>query len=484
MNFPLDVLDEPLLEFGNGGRAIDPRLGLMEHGPLQPGTGDKVRLAVIGTKDTVEGFERFVERCRTGIPAPQGRLANLRPPFPGLGNANPFRCSFEVETGGTAVLPRRDIERILREKDNDAAVRAAVDLFANHALAVHESSARPDVVMFALPTELIERVVNDSVTADAEDEPLPDHVPAGQPLDFRDLLKARTLHHRCPSQIVWPTTWDDSLKISRKLNGRPRRTQDPATRAWNLFNALFYKAGRVPWRLHTPEGGLKTSYCGISFYRDETGLNLLTSSAQMFDERGRGLILKGGRARTERNERHPYLTREDAYDLLRRALDAYRMHHRHYPARLVLYKTSRFNPGEVAGFEAALEEAQVDARDFVWIQEGSPLMLMREGDYPPLRGSVLEFGRETMLYTRGSVPFFKTYPGQRVPKPLLLRPYQQDSTNHELAAETLALTKMNWNSTQFDGSTPITLKAARQVGRILKHVPQGLEVPGDYRYFI
>ena len=484
MTFPLDVLDEPMLEFGGGGRAIDPRMGLMEFGTLQPGTGDKVRLAVIGTADTVDGFDRFLERCRAGIEAPAGRLANLRPHFPGLGNANPFQCTFEVEAGGKAVLPRRDIERIIRERDDNAAVRAAVDLFVEHAVSIHESSARPDVVVCALPTELIERVVNDTVMPDGDDEPLPESVPAGQPLDFRDLLKARTVHLRSPTQIIWPTTWDDNQKINRKLNGRVRRNQDAATRAWNLFNALFYKAGRVPWRLATPEDGLKTSYCGISFYRDETGQHLLTSSAQMFDERGKGLILKGGRARTERNERHPYLTRSDAYDLLRRALEAYRRHHRHFPARLILYKTARFHAEEVDGFEAAIEEASIELRDFVWIYENSPLMIMREGDYPPLRGSLVDLGRESMLYTRGSVPFFKTYPGMRVPRPLIIRPHRQDTTNRDIAAETLALTKMNWNSTQFDGASPITLQAARRVGRILKHIPQGFDVQSDYRHFI
>lgn len=326
--------------------------------------------------------------------------------------------------------------------------------------------------------------MNDAVTADGDDEPLPENVPAGQPLDFRDLLKARTVHLRSPTQIIWPSTWDENQKIGRKLNGRVRRTQDAATRAWNLFNALFYKAGRVPWRLATPEDGLKTSYCGISFYRDETGQHLLTSSAQMFDERGKGLILKGGRARTERNERHPYLTRADAYDLLRRALEAYRRHHRHFPARLVLFKTARFHPDEVDGFDAAIDEASIDASDFVWIYENSPLMIMREGSYPPLRGSLVDLGRESMLYTRGSVPFFKTYPGMRVPRPLVIRPHRQDSTNRNIAAETLALTKMNWNSTQFDGASPITLQAARRVGRILKHIPQGLDVQSDYRHFI
>jgi hypothetical protein len=72
----------------------------------------------------------------------------------------------------------------------------------------------------------------------------------------------------------------------------------------------------------------------------------------------------------------------------------------------------------------------------------------------------------------------------RVPRPLIIRPHRQDSTNRDIAAETLALTKMNWNSTQFDGASPITLQAARRVGRILKHIPQGFDVQSDYRHFI
>ena len=37
-------------------------------------------------------------------------------------------------------------------------------------------------------------------------------------------------------------------------------------------------------------------------------------------------------------------------------------------------------------------------------------------------------------------------------------------------SDTLALTKMNWNNTQFDGHAPITIRAARQVGNILNYV--------------
>ena len=49
-------------------------------------------------------------------------------------------------------------------------------------------------------------------------------------------------------------------------------------------------------------------------------------------------------------------------------------------------------------------------------------MLMREGNYPALRGTAGQLGEDLLLYTRGSVPWYRTYPGARTPTPLLLRP--------------------------------------------------------------
>ena len=42
MIFKSHVFDEPMLEFGDGGRHRDPRQGLREFGPLQPRSGDVV----------------------------------------------------------------------------------------------------------------------------------------------------------------------------------------------------------------------------------------------------------------------------------------------------------------------------------------------------------------------------------------------------------------------------------------------------------
>ena len=110
----------------------------------------------------------------------------------------------------------------------------------------------------------------------------------------------------------------------------------------------------------------------------------------------------------------------------------------------------------------------------------------RDQPHPPLRGTAMRLDDErSILYTRGSVDFFRTYPGLYVPNPLMLHAQRRDTPDWILLLkETLALTKMNWNGTQFDGALPITLKAARQVGDILKYVPDGTTPDPRYRFYM
>jgi hypothetical protein len=88
------------------------------------------------------------------------------------------------------------------------------------------------------------------------------------------------------------------------------------------------------------------------------------------------------------------------------------------------------------------------------------------------------------LYTRGSVDFYMAYPGMYVPKSLEIHAAQVDQSPRKLAEEVLSLTKMNWNNTQFDNSLPITIKAARQVGGILKYALDLPKVASSYSYYM
>jgi len=70
-----------------------------------------------------------------------------------------------------------------------------------------------------------------------------------------------------------------------------------------------------------------------------------------------------------------------------------------------------------------------------------------------------------------------------LPRGLELELVEADSSPRQLAEEALALTKMNWNNTQFDSALPITLRAARQVGGILKYTVNLPTIASNYAFY-
>jgi hypothetical protein len=155
------------------------------------------------------------------------------------------------------------------------------------------------------------------------------------------------------------------------------------------------------------------------------------------------------------------------------------------PARLVVHKTSSYTDDESAGLRAAADETGLDTLELLWMPSHEDVRLFRAGEHPPLRGSLLSLGDERhVLYTRGSVPAYGTYPGMYIPTPLGFRTIDTESSPVALAAELLALTKMNWNQTQLDGRLPITLRTADTVGDNLRHVPVNVRPQARYAFYM
>ncbi|MGY3591482.1 hypothetical protein ACVIGB_008938 [Bradyrhizobium sp. USDA 4341] len=480
--FDTRIFPEPELEFGDQHHHPDPRLGLLEAGPLQYPLGDVMKIAVVGNTKTIEDAQKFMEAAAAGLAGKTEKHPNLHPDFPGLGNQNPFRCKLEIVV--SAALPQARIDKIRKEPLNDKAVEMAVDEFVAQLEVIAESSSRPDVAIIALPVGLIERVWNAKVDSGGTTEK--DDSGGSDAPNFRGLLKAKTMRFSFPIQIVWEDVFDDSVVIPRKVKeSSARKIQDRADRTWNLLTTLYYKGtGRIPWRRYPKEGEYAACYIGISFYREVGGQQLFTSAAQMFDERGRGFILKGRRAQTESRGRHPYMTREDAHDLIDQALAAYKQHHMNYPARIIVLKTSKFRDEEADGIIEALDAVGAELRDLVWVQELVSIKVLRDGNYPVMRGTFVELDGKGLLYTNGSIPYYGTYPGMYDPRPLLVCPHpRSDSTVAQLADEIFSLTKINWNSTQMNQKLPIPIRAARAVGEVLKYVTDDV-VTSDYRKYI
>ena len=121
---------------------------------------------------------------------------------------------------------------------------------------------------------------------------------------------------------------------------------------------------------------------------------------------------------------------------------------------------------------AARHAAQRDHRGAPELTQSDNAMLVRGTNYyPPLRGTLLSLcDEEHSLYTHGSVPYYKAYPGLHVPRPLGIRPCVANRSIESIASEILSLTKLNWNRARLDSRMPITLLTAQRVGEILRHV--------------
>jgi hypothetical protein len=133
-------------------------------------------------------------------------------------------------------------------------------------------------------------------------------------------------------------------------------------------NSSSYKAGGIPWRLLRDAAELTTGFVGVSFYRSLDGARLLTSVAQVFNEHGEGVIVKGGPAQLDKEDKTPHLSEPDAHALLKQAIQVYRREHRTSPARVVVQKTSRMTPEEPAGFDAAAQEHAIDTIELLFVR--------------------------------------------------------------------------------------------------------------------
>lgn len=481
----IDFIREPELQFATA-KHIDIRFGIMSDGPLDIDDPllRHIPVGIVGTPETVEAMSRWIERCKDEIEAKPSGHPNLFTRFPGFNESTAFRSLVTVDSKFTREIPEREFEALSAHASHDMQVAKAVELFLTELTVLGEKPGAK-VILCAPPMEVVHMMEPEqSQGAGTEDEDNEKVADTGS-FNFRRLLKARAMGVvAVPIQIVLPMTYDSQKRRRQKRKAeRSRQLQDEATRAWNLHTALYYKAGGTPWRLPRDFSQLTACYVGVSFFETEDAESLHTSMAQVFNELGEGLIVRGGPAEISKQDRRPHLTLTGAYSLLTEALRQYRFEHKADPARVVIHKTSQFTPVEIEGFQNAASEHRIELVDLISMDK-SFTRLFRNGEYPPLRGTFLRSEPESILYTRGSIDFYQTYPGMYVPRPRSIRAAATDRTVSILAGEILALTKMNWNNTQFDNADPITIKAARTVGEILKYLSPGDKIAARYSHYM
>jgi hypothetical protein len=468
----LHYIKEPFLEFGRGSH-ICPRAGITQYDVYDTKLRirrERVLVGAVGTSDMLSKLYSWLEKCSQPIPSQKdSKQPNLRVPFCGFTTDWGFRSSLVIDEEITRTLNHSDINEVLRIKDCNALVDATVDLYYRQAKFLAQNRV-VDVIACVISTKLYDRISTPEIASveetleDNEDKPTDDALE----INFRRALKARAMHLGKPLQIVREVSLESTAKGQ----------QDDATKAWNLCTALYYKTNQtVPWKLVTSINRPSVCFVGISFYRSRDRKVLNTSLAQIFDELGNNVILQGTPVDIDKNDRRPHLKANQAYELLKRALTEYEIALDTSPARLVLHKSSKYSDEEMEGFEFAAKEMRVRKVDFVTVLD-SNLRLLRGNEYPAYRGMHVEFDEENhLLYTRGSVEYYRTYTGKYIPQPLEIRIVKSDESASVICQEILGLTKMNWNNTQFDGKYPITLGCARKVGQVMKYLSSDDDAP-------
>lgn len=472
----LYTIEEPFLEFGRGTH-ICPRAGITEYDVYDSRLKvrrDRIFVGAVGTSDTLVKLSDWLDRCSKSIPPkPDSKQPNLFTGFCGFNNELGFKSTLVMEEEITRRLNNSDIKKILGIQERNRRVDEAVEMYYEPIKFLAQNRV-VDVIVCNIPTELYDSISKEEpqpLEETMDDEEQDDILE----MNFRRALKAKTMHLGKPLQLM--------RELS--LESNPKTQQDDATKAWNFCTAIYYKANQtVPWKLVTNINRPSVCFAGIGFYRSRDRKVLHTSLAQIFDELGNGVILRGTPVDVDKDDARPHLTSEQSYDLLKRALTEYRIAMGNFPGRLVIHKSSNYNEEEQNGFRQATDEMHVEAVDFVTILD-SEMRVFREGIYPPYRGMHIELDQNThLLYTRGSVKYYETYAGKYIPQPIEIRIVDSDESPGLICQEILGLTKMNWNNTQFDGKYPITIQCARKVGQIMKYLGPNEEPQIRYSFYM
>lgn len=501
-------LEEPKLVFHNGGCSVDPKAGLDEFGPFDLELAKRViKIGIIGTGESIQAALNLLQSWQTRVSPGFNRKKAfdpiLFPHFPGNTKETGFRCEFAARQNWTRTIPEIELKAALDKSSDREKLKSFIDILVRECEALATPEDVPDVVIITLPA-VAEKEFGPAGNIKKDDfaprkkkriAKLKSHSPSpGQlllPIVFQEsetaeeqesegywnlhhALKARCMKFQFGTQIIWEST----------LNGKGV-TQDPASIAWNLSAAIYYKAGNVPWQVQAlPEN---VCFVGISFFKENpnSSADMQTSLAQVFGA-GEGLVLKGEKAIVDKKrDRSPHLSESSAESILKRAIDQFTQSNGTNPKRVVVHKTSTFWPEEIKGFQKAL--GSIRFFDFVAFDNFTDIRFMRIGHKPPLRGTLIILApKRYLLYTTGFVPHFRAYPGPKIPRPIEIIEHIGDSPATDICREILALTKLNWNSAAFANSSPITISFARSVGRILTEVTlkEDSNLKTKYRYFM
>ena len=496
MAIKIKCLPEPELQFSNGRRDFDPRRALVANGPADHRGLRTIRVGLVGLADDIDAARVWIGTMAAFKPARERNARRFRD-WPGSERA--LKAKFEADPQFVRAVDKVQYERLFRERMTTAEFDGLVELFEGPISSMF-GDIRPDCIVVCIPDILGDlRVQNPELSAKErraleilkrEEENLQGDLfaPTEEELTEAEALRTtaedllfRSFYRALKAKVH---KYDNAVPIQvlrRSTIDRGEETgHSQATRAWNFATTLYYKAGGLPWRpADLPEG---FCFIGISFHhlKKRGGHLVYASVAQAFSSDHEPFCLKGAHIdHDQRRDRQPYLNKTQAFAMMRDILHGYELRTGVKPKRIVVHKTSMYQPEEEEGFREGVKGI-VPNCDLVWLRQ-TPFRLVRKGNEEPWRGTLCRIEGESYLFTSGYVPWWDEFPGAHIPAPI-----QIGSAGHTdieaRSREILTLSKMNWNSSDGITRLPVTLLFAKKVGEIMTELSDNVMPNPSFRF--
>lgn len=499
MKFPEQALQvqhffEPALEFAAHQTTAHPKDGLFLYGPHNKSRNSKeIRIGVVGTSDGINHFRTWAAQIKRRVEVPPPGKAEKKDRlhlanFPGIEEA--FGITFNENEFAACTLDPKAIDTATRILNLHEAVTKVVQLYVGRVQRYVSNEERAvDVWVFVVPEVIFERCrprakrlglpmeKGDFGRTQRARSHLPlldqfvDHASENifeDVPDFHRQVKAACLTIS-PTQVVRETTIAPDAFLNKA--GYPaRRTQDQATVAWNLATGLYYKTQPMPpWKLAGVRRGV--CYIGLVYKNLPNDPNdHVCCAAQMFLSEGDGVVFRGANGPWKTGDFEYHLKPTAAKELLGKVLATYAEKHGVPPKELFIHGRTTFDNDEWQAFEEVAPKDTNVVGVRIKTTQGET-KLFRDGDYPVLRGTALLLDeRNANLWTNGYVPQLDTYIGPETPNPLfitVLRSKLQMPEIKTVLNDIMGLTKINYNSCNFNDGLPVTVRFANMVGDVL-----------------
>jgi hypothetical protein len=269
---------------------------------------------------------------------------------------------------------------------------------------------------------------------------------------------------------------------------------------WWLALSLYAKSMRTPWILD----GLPstTAFAGLGFgvVRPSAAKNghIVLGCSHIYTSDGLGLNYRLSKIENPIfRQKNPHLSDEDALKLAEDIRQLFFESRGRLPERVVIHKRTPFLRAEREGLlrglkdvpQVDLVEINVEAMMRCTASVVTPTGFLSDGS-PVDRGTAILLDKfRFLLWVNGNAhPNSESeayYMGRfRIPAPVMVKKHWGPTDLNEIAAEVLALSKMNWNTFDLYTRLPATIHSSNEIARIGKLLKRFERESYDYRLFI